>query len=77
MFTQLNEVALMDIARIAEGEYYGAASAEDLLDVYENLKPQFVVRSEKTEVTSILGGVSLIVLLIGGLLSLMWYGRMP
>ncbi len=77
VFTQLDEIALRDISRMAEGDYYGAASAEDLLEVYDNLEPQFVVRSEKMEVTSILGGVSMIVLLIGGLMSLMWYGRMP
>ena len=77
VFTQLNEDTLKDIAHLAEGEYYGAASAEDLLDIYENLKPQFVVRPEVTEITSVLGGVSMIVLLVGGLLSLLWYGRMP
>jgi Ca-activated chloride channel family protein len=75
VFTQLNEGALQEIAALTEGEYFNAENSDELLNVYENLRPQFVIRPEKTEITAIVTGVSMFVLLVGGLLSLFWFGR--
>jgi Ca-activated chloride channel family protein len=77
VFTQLDENTLQEISQITEGQYYSAESAEDLRAVYESLDPQFVVRPEKMEITSILGGISMLVLIIGGVISLLWFGRVP
>jgi Ca-activated chloride channel homolog len=75
--TQLNEAALQQIAQISGGTYYNAATAQDLSSIYRNLDPQLVVKPEKTEVTSIFAGASAAVLLLGGLLSLLWFSRLP
>ena len=77
VFTQLNERTLREIAMLTEGEYFTAGNAEELSAIYENLDPKFVVKPQKVEVTSILGGVSALVLLVGGGLSLFWFGRIP
>ncbi len=75
--TQLDEAMLREIAAITGGNYYNAASADDLRAIYEQIEPQVVVRQEKTEITALLAGSSILVLLAGGFLSLFWFGRVP
>ncbi len=75
--THLNEVLLQQISRLTEGEYYNAENEDELRTIYENLEPQLVIRSEKIEVTSIFAGASILVLLLGGAFSLIWFGRSP
>ena len=77
VFTQMNEPLLKEISDLTEGQYFRAENAEDLQTIYENLDPQFVVKPEKMEITSILGGLSLLILLVGGILSFIWFGRVP
>jgi Ca-activated chloride channel family protein len=75
--TQLDEAMLQEIARVTDGLYYNAGNEEDLRKIYENIDPQLVIRPEKTEVTSIFAGASILVLLIGGTISLAWFSRLP
>ena len=75
--TQLDEVSLQQIAQITGGTYYNATSAQDLTKIYGGLDPELVIRPEKIEVTSIFAGASAAVLMLGGLLSLFWFSRLP
>ncbi len=75
--TQLNEALLQQISQLSVGTYYNAKDEEDLRAIYENLDPQFVIKPEKMEVTSILAGASILVLLVGGAFSLLWLSRLP
>jgi Ca-activated chloride channel homolog len=75
--TQLNETALQQIAGLTGGEYYNAATEEELREIYNNISPELVIRSENMEVTSIFAGASILILLIGGGLMLLWFGRLP
>ena len=75
--TQLDEDLLKQIAQVTNGEYYYASSEQDLQKVYDSLTPQVVVKAEKTEITSIFAGAGIFVLLLGGVFSLLWFGRMP
>jgi Ca-activated chloride channel family protein len=75
--TRLEEKALQQIAQIAEGAYYNAQNEEELSVIYENLDPQLVLREEKMEVTSLFAGAGILVFLIGGVFSLMWFSRLP
>ncbi len=75
--TQLDEATLRQVAKTTGGTYYNATSAQDLNRVYASLDPQLVVKPEKTEITSIFAGVSAVLLLIGGLLSLLWFSHLP
>ena len=75
--TQLDEGLLLQISQLAEGEYFRAEDEEDLRAIYESLDPKLVTRSENMEVTSLFAGASLLILLLGGILSLLWYSRLP
>jgi len=75
--TQLDETALEQIAGLTGGEYYNAGSEEDFKDIYDNISPELVIKPEETEVTSIFTGASILILLIGGVLMLLWFGRLP
>ena len=65
------------MALLAEGGYFRIEDLGDVTSVYEELETEFVVESRKIEITSVLGGVSALLLLAGGALSLLWFGRMP
>ena len=77
LFTSLNEPVLQEVALLAEGEYFKIEELDDAPPVYEELETEFVVESREIEVTSILGAVSMLLLLVGGGLSLLWFGRAP
>lgn len=75
--TRLDEATLQQISQLSNGAYYKAGSEEELQEIYKNLEPQFVIKPEKMEVTSILAGASMLVLLLGGTFSLVWFSRVP
>jgi len=75
--TQMDEAMLEEIAELTGGEFYNPESEEDLVEIYKGISPQLVVKSEKMEVTPVLAGASILILLVGGLFSLMWFNRLP
>jgi Ca-activated chloride channel family protein len=77
ILTQLNEPALRQIASLTNGFYYHAEDEESLQEIYENIDLQLNISGEKMEVTSIIAGVSFVLFLIGGTLSMRWFGRIP
>ncbi len=77
ILTQLNEPLLQEIASLTNGQYYRAEDEEALQEIYQNVDLQLTIEGEKSEVTAIVTGLSLLFLLIGGGLSLIWFGRAP
>ncbi|MFZ0546495.1 MAG: VWA domain-containing protein [Candidatus Promineifilaceae bacterium] len=75
--TVLDEAVLKDIANLTNGEYYYASDTADLEDIYNQIDLHLTIRGEKMEITSILAGVGLLMFLIGGGLSMVWFGRAP
>ena len=75
--SQLDEALLQQISQITDGVYYNAASEQELLAIYDNLNPQLVIKPEETEITAMLAGLGLIVLLLGAAFSLVWFSRLP
>ena len=75
--SRLDEQTLRQIAQLTGGAYYNAANAGDLRTIYANLDPQLVIKPQKTEVTSLFAGAGILVMMIGGTLSLLWLGRLP
>ena len=73
--TNLDEATLQQISKMTDGRYYNAQSAEDLRAIYENLNTQLITKTEETEITAIIAGAGLALFLVGGLLSLVWLGR--
>jgi Ca-activated chloride channel family protein len=75
--TQLNEAVLQRISDITGGTYYNAENEQDLRTIYQQIAPQLVIKPEAMEITSILAGASILALLVGGTLSLLWFSRVP
>ncbi len=75
--SRLDEATLRQIAQLTGGTYQSAASEDELNKVYDNLNPTLIVKPQKTEVTALFAGVGIVVLLLGGTLSLLWFGRVP
>jgi Ca-activated chloride channel family protein len=75
--SQLNEALLKQISALTDGTYYQADNEQELQTIYANLNPQLVVKPENLEVTALFAGVSILILLIGGALSLAWFSRLP
>jgi len=75
--SRLDEDMLKQISQITDGTYYNAQSAEELHAIYDHLNPQLVVKPEEMEITSLLAGLSIVVLLMGAVFSLGWFSRLP
>ena len=75
--SRLDEATLQQIAKLTDGAYYNAQNEQDLHNIYDNLDAQMIVKPEKTEVTALFAGAGLLMLLLGGVFSLVWLGRLP
>ena len=74
---RLDEGTLKSIAERTDGRYFGADTEEDLKSVYENLSTRLVFKTERTELTAGFTGAAIVILLIAGTLSLLWFNRLP
>ena len=77
VFTQLDEAALQQVAQISNGSYFNVQDQDGLRAVYQGLAEQLVVKPERLELTALLAGFGGLLLLVGGLCSLWWFGRLP
>ena len=77
VLSQLNEPMLQYISDTTGGAYYNAGNEEGLRKIYNDLKPTLSIKREEMEITSILAGVGMLVFLIGGAISLLWFGHIP
>lgn len=75
--SQLDEGTLRAISDDSGGKYYRAENEKELFQIYNDLKPKLAIKTEQMELTAILAGIGMLALLIGGLLSLLWFGRVP
>jgi Ca-activated chloride channel family protein len=75
--TALDEPLLQYMAASTGGMYYNAGNEEELRKIYDDLEPKLYVRPEEIEMTSLFAGLGMIIFLIGGLLSLLWFGHVP
>jgi Ca-activated chloride channel family protein len=75
--TSLDETILQFIAFETGGIYYNAGNQEELDRIYGDLEPKLSIKPEEIEMTSVFAGLGMIVFLIGGLLSLLWFGHVP
>lgn len=74
--TQLDEVTLQEISQLTDGEYFNAQDEQELQQIYEGIDLQFVTKPEEIEVTSVFAGASILTMLIGAMLSLLWFSRL-
>jgi Ca-activated chloride channel homolog len=65
------------IAAISGGRTFAANAGDELASVYERLGSRVATREERRQVTSAFAGGALVLLILGGALSLRWFGRLP
>jgi len=74
---RLDETTLKRVAEATEGEYYNASTEKDLKAIYDNLSTHLVFRKQQTEITAIFTGIAIALSLMAGVLSLVWFNRLP
>jgi Ca-activated chloride channel family protein len=77
VFTRLDEDTLQQIAEKTSGTYYNAATEQDLAAVYDKLSSRLVMREEKSEITAPFTGLGAVLSVFAGILSLLWFNRIP
>jgi Ca-activated chloride channel family protein len=65
------------VATISGARTFNANAGAELATVYERLGSQVATREERREVTAAFAGGAAAFLLLGGALSLRWFGRLP
>jgi Ca-activated chloride channel homolog len=68
---------LRQIARTTGGRFFEAVSAKDAEQIYSRIGTRLTSKPEKREVTVAFAGGAFALLLLGGGLSLVWFGRLP
>ena len=77
VFTRLDEDTMKGIAEMTGGRYLTATSEAELTKVYDELAREREFEEQKTEVTFLVTAGALVLSVIGGLLSLLWFNRLP
>jgi Ca-activated chloride channel family protein len=75
--TRLDEQTLREIAQMTDAQYFNAQNENDLLKVYENLSTNLVLKTDKIEVTAYVTGIAVLLSLLAGFFSLLWFNRLP
>jgi len=75
MRVQLDEETLRQVAEITRGRYFHAGTASDLSEVYRELTTEFIMETQRTEITAFFSAAAAMFVLISALLSLLWFGR--
>ena len=69
--------SLAELARATDGNSYGAASGDELDEVYDDIGSQVGYTTERKEVTSALTGLGLLAGIGAAVAGLVWSGRFP
>ena len=75
--TALDEELLRDIADATGGSYLQATTEADLTEIYDTIDLELTVRGESVEITALFAAAGALLLVLSGLASMRWMGRMP
>jgi Ca-activated chloride channel family protein len=73
--TALNEDLLKDMAESTAGSYHRAEDAQDLGTIYRSLDLRITTKVQPVELTGVAVAIAVLLLTIGGLLMITWFGR--
>jgi Ca-activated chloride channel family protein len=68
---------LRQIARTTGGRFFEAVSSKDAEQIYGRIGTRLTSKPEHREVTVAFAGGGFVLLILGGALSLVWFGRLP
>ncbi len=71
-----NPAQLAEIARVSHGQAFTATDAKGLDTIYQRLGAELGHKKVKHEITDSFAGGGLVLLLLGGAASLVWFGRL-
>lgn len=74
---QLDEATLQRMAEQTGGQYFYAAEAGQLEQIYADLGSQVSWREERTEVTALVSALGTVLMVVSGLLGLRWFQQFP
>lgn len=72
---RLDEETLKQVAELTRGEYFHAPDGAALARVYQGLQGRLVMERKDTELTALFAAAAALLLVIGGGLSIAWFGR--
>lgn len=75
MRVRLDESTLKSIADTTRGEYFHAASAEQLRSIYRKLGTRLTLQEKNTELSALFAAAGAALMLLAALLSLLWFRR--
>jgi Ca-activated chloride channel family protein len=73
--TAVDTETLTSIAETTNGKFFSADDSAGLVDIYKSIDLEFTTESERTEVTAIATAIATAMLVIGGAMSLLIFGR--
>ena len=73
--TALNRVLLEEVASITGASYHEGVDTAGLEAISETIDLRFKIVSEHTEITGLFSVAGIVLLLVGALLSVLWFGR--
>lgn len=73
--TALNADLLTQVAESTAGSYHQAGDAQALDNIYQSLDLRITTQPKFVELTGVAVGVALLLLMIGGILMIRWFGR--
>jgi Ca-activated chloride channel family protein len=76
MRVRLDEEKLKQVARLTEGEYFRADTAQDLTRIYSRLSAKLgFEKQQPTEITGLFAALGALLTGLGAMLSLLWFNR--
>ncbi len=73
--TALDSELLEEVASVTDGSYYEADDADGLAEISETIDLRFKLVSQHTEVSGMFAAAGAGLLVVGALLSILWFGR--
>jgi len=74
--TALDEPALQQIAKVTNGAYFNATDSATLSQIYRSIDLRSVTDPKETEVTALFAAIGTLLLVVGGVMSTIWFGRL-
>jgi Ca-activated chloride channel family protein len=74
-YAMVDEETLKAVAKITGGQFFQASSGDELAKIYESLGTEFALERRETEISSLFAAASLLLLVLAGVLSALWFHR--
>jgi Ca-activated chloride channel family protein len=73
--TALDEETLQEIAKVTDGTYQRAEDTDSLADIYKSIDLEFKRIDKPREITAVFAAGAGVLLLLGSVFSILWFGR--